>query len=127
MTFAEGIAQLKSEETRPDIYCIYTSSAYPDPDNVFFGAYHSSVIGGWQNPFYNNPAMDEMALKGRSEPLGASRDAIYNDLQKLVVDDAPDVFGVIERRKLTFRNNVSGFEFCPLVSQAVDFFPLSIT
>lgn len=40
--------------------------------------------------------------------------------------DAPDIFGVLERRKLAMRDNVRGFVFTPVGSNAIEAFGLSL-
>ena len=52
--------------------------------------------------------------------------AIYGDFQKKVVDDAPDIFGVLEQRKLGMRDNVQGYAFTPVASNAIEAWPLSL-
>jgi peptide/nickel transport system substrate-binding protein len=47
-------------------------------------------------------------------------------MQKQVVDDAPDIFGVLEKRKLALRAEVQNFRFTPIAGQAIEFFPLSL-
>ncbi len=44
--------------------------------------------------------------QGRAEQDEAKRIAIYREFQEKVVADAPDIFGVLERRKLALRDNV---------------------
>ncbi len=40
--------------------------------------------------------------------------------------DAPDIFGVLERRKLAMRDNVQNFRFTPVASNAIEAFGLSL-
>ena len=56
----------------------------------------------------------------------AKRKAIYAEFQKTVVADAPDIFGVLEKRKLALRSDVKSFVFTPVASNAIEFFPLSL-
>ena len=43
-----------------------------------------------------------------------------------MVADAPDIFGVLEQRKLAMRDTVQNFKFTPVASNAVELFPLSL-
>ena len=56
----------------------------------------------------------------------AKRKAIYAEFQKAVVADAPDIFGVLEKRKLAMRSEVKNFTFTPVASNAIELFPLSL-
>jgi peptide/nickel transport system substrate-binding protein len=94
---------------------------------VAFAAYHSSRNGNWQNAVYANPEVDALIERGRAEPDSAKRVAIYRDMQQKVVADAPDIFGVLEKRKLALRDNVKGFQFAPVASNAIECFGLSLT
>ena len=54
------------------------------------------------------------------------RKAIYKEFQEAVVADAPDIFGVLEQRKLAHARHVQNFIFTPVASNAVELFPLSL-
>ena len=40
--------------------------------------------------------------------------------------DAPDIFGVLEKRKLAIRSDVQNFKFMPVASNATELFDLSL-
>lgn len=120
------VAACKSPETFPDLFTVYQTANYGDPDNIAFAAYHSSRNGGWQNAVYKNPEVDALIEAGRKETDAAKRVEIYGKMQEMVVADAPDVFGVLERRKLGMRDSVKGFAFAPVASNAIECHGLSI-
>ncbi len=63
---------------------------YPDPDNFLYVLFHSDNAGpGGNGAFYNNPEVDRMLEKGRSMAPGAERVALYQELEKKIVEDAP--------------------------------------
>ena len=70
--------------------------------------------------------MDALIEKGRSEQDEGKRKAIYKEFQEAVIADAPDIFGVLEQRKLAMRDTVLNFKFTPVASNAVELFPLSL-
>jgi len=76
---------------------------------------------------YANPEVDALIERGRAEPDNAKRVAIYREMQQKIVADAPDIFGVLEKRKLALRDNVKGFQFAPVASNAIECFGLSLT
>lgn len=125
-TFPEMITAAAKPETLPDFFEIYETANYADPDNVAFAAYHSSTIGSWQNPSYSNPEVDELIAQGRSTQEEAKRKAIYQKFQEVVVSDAPDLFGVLESRRLAIRAEVKGYKFTPVSSNAPDMVPISL-
>ena len=126
MVWPDMVASCRSPETFPDFFPVYQTANYGDPDNIAFAAYHSSRNGNWQNAVYANPAVDDLIMRGRSELDETKRKAIYQEMQEKVVADCPDIFGVLERRRLALRDNVKGFVFTPVASNAVELFPLSL-
>ncbi len=126
MIWPDMVAACRSPETFPDLFPVYQTANYGDPDNIAFAAYHSSRNGNWQNAVYANPEVDKLIEAGRAEPNEAKRIAIYKEMQQKIVADAPDIFGVLERRKLAMRDQVKGFSFVPVASNAIELFPLSL-
>ena len=126
MIWPDMVAATRSPETTPDFFPVYQTANYADPDNIAFAAYHSSRNGNWQNPVYSDPQVDGLIEKGRAEQNEAARVAIYKALQQKIVADAPDIFGVLELRKLALRDSVQGFAFTPVASNAVECGGLSL-
>jgi peptide/nickel transport system substrate-binding protein len=62
--------------------------------------------------------------RGETDP--EKRRALYVRFQRMVMDDSPDIFGVLEKRKMAMRTNVKGFVFTPVASNAIELFPLSL-
>lgn len=126
LKWPDMVAACASPETFPDLFPVYQTANYGDPDNIAFAAYHSSRNGGWQNAVYHNPEVDALIEAGRSEIDPEKRVAIYREFQEKVVADAPDVFGVLERRRLGLRDSVKGYSFTPVASNAIEAWPLSL-
>ncbi|MFD2236525.1 ABC transporter substrate-binding protein [Aureimonas populi] len=126
MNWPDMVAACQSPETFPDLFPVYQTANYGDPDNIAFAAYHSSRNGGWQNAVYANPEVDALIEEGRTQIDPARREEIYAEFQRKVVEDAPDIFGVLERRKLGMRDTVQNYRFTPVASNAIEAFGLSL-
>ncbi len=126
MVWPDMVASTKTPQTNADFFPVYQTGNYADPDNVAFAAYHSSRNGNWQNPVYKNPKVDALIEQGRGEVDPKKRAAIYAEFQRIVVDDAPDIFGVLEKRRIAMRDTVQGFVFTPVASNAIDLQKLSL-
>lgn len=126
MNWPDMVAACKSPETFPDLFPVYQTANYGDPDNIAYAAYHSSRNGGWQNAVYKNPEVDALIAAGRAEVDPAKRMEIYSKFQELVVADAPDIFGVLEKRRLAMRDTVKNYHFTPVASNAIEVFGLSM-
>lgn len=127
MIWPDMVAACASPQTFPDLFPVYQTANYGDPDNIAFAAYHSSRNGNWQNAVYANPEVDALIERGRTESDEGKRIAIYREMQQKVMADAPDIFGVLEKRKLALRDNVKGFSFVPVASNAIECFGLSLS
>ncbi|MET0741890.1 MAG: ABC transporter substrate-binding protein [Microvirga sp.] len=121
------VAMAKSPDTMTDFYSIFQSPNYADPDNTAFAAYHSSRNGQWQNPVYKNPEVDRLIEAARAEVDPGRRAALYKSFQELVVDDAPDIFGLLELRKFAMRDNVQNYQFSPVAANTFEVLPLSLS
>ena len=126
LVWPDIVATAKSPETTADFYPVYQTANYGDPDNIAFAAYHSSRNGGWQNPVYHSARVDALIMQARAETDETKRKGLYLDFQQQVVADAPDIFGVLEKRKLALRSEVGGFVFTPVASNAIELFGLSL-
>lgn len=126
MIWPDMVAACRTPETFPDLFPVYQTANYGDPDNIAFAAYHSSRNGNWQNAVYKNPEVDALIEQGRTEMDEAKRIAIYGQMQEKIVADAPDIFGVLERRRLAMSDKVKGFVFVPVASNAIECQGLSI-
>ena len=120
------VASTKTPATTADFFPVYQTANYADPDNIAYAAYHSSRNGNWQNPVYKNPKVDELIEKGRAEIDPKKRAAIYAEFERTVVEDAPDIFGVLEKRRLAVRSEVQNLVFTPVASNAIDMLNLSL-
>ncbi len=109
LNWPDMVALCQSPKSFSGLFPVYQTANYGDPDNIAFAAYHSSRNGIWQNPVYKNPEVDALIEAGRAEIDPDKRMAIYGDFQKKVVEDAPDIFDVLERRKLGMRDAVQGY------------------
>lgn len=126
MVWPDIVAMAKSPDTMADFYSIFQSANYADPDNTAFAAYHSSRNGQWQNPVYKNPEVDKLIEEARAEVDTAKRAELYRKFQEVVVEDAPDVFGVLELRKFAVLDNVQNYAFCPVAANTFEVWPLSL-
>ncbi|MBL3569795.1 ABC transporter substrate-binding protein [Rhodovulum sulfidophilum] len=126
MRWPEMVAACASPDTLPDFFPVYQTANYGDPDNFAYAAYHSASNGNWQNPVFADPEVDRLIEAGGTETDIDTRKAIYGDFQRKVVADAPDLFGVQERRKLGLRDAVRGHVFTPVAANAIECWPLSL-
>jgi peptide/nickel transport system substrate-binding protein len=90
---------------------------YADPNMQSWFFFYSGNAGpGWNFAFYNNTRIDQLLLSGRSEADANKRQLIYNELQKITVDEVPYIW-VSQGRGyggIVLRSWVQGYVFNPL-------------
>ncbi len=64
-------------------------TARHDPDGYVYNGFHSKTPNA---AGYNNPRMDELLVKARTTIDVAQRKALYRDIQRLLLDDAPNIW-----------------------------------
>jgi ABC-type transport system substrate-binding protein len=59
----------------------------PDPDNMLFPLLHSASLTN--RTFYRNPRVDQLLEQARQELDEAQRIALYREVERIVLHDAP--------------------------------------
>ncbi len=127
LTWPDMVAAARSPETQSDFMAVWQSSNYADLDNFAFPAFHSSQNGNWTNPVFSDPKVDEMVVAARVGTDPTERTRIYHQMQAYVVDQATDIYCATLQRLIAHRDNLQGFSYTPIGSNAPEFFPLSLT
>ncbi len=87
-----------------------------DPDTLPSLALHSDALpeaGGFNSGYYANPELDALLDRARATTDEARRGAIYAEVQALVHDEAPWLFGAHWRQNAVTAAAVSGFVLQP--------------
>ncbi|MBV8183574.1 MAG: hypothetical protein JOY76_02695, partial [Hyphomicrobiales bacterium] len=84
-----------------------------DPDNFVGELFNSSRIPVTNTPRYKNPEVDKLLDQAARESDPQKRLALYSDIQKKILDDAPWIFvnSVLQVRAI--RKEVKGFVLNP--------------
>ncbi|MCD6590864.1 MAG: ABC transporter substrate-binding protein [Candidatus Aenigmarchaeota archaeon] len=127
MSWTDAVALFANPDTSPDLFPLYSSSAYPDPDNYLWSAYHSSQAGKWTNPgYYENPELDLLLEEARGRIDIEKRKELYNRAQEIIVEDAVNIFGVSPPDFHVWSPKVKGLDYCPVQGSDEDFYWLRI-
>jgi peptide/nickel transport system substrate-binding protein len=85
--------QVSKPENTPNVSQVFVDAVTGDPDTLLYGQYHSSSAGTWLSPEYLKDAkVDELLEKGRTADSEAGRAAVYEELNKRLLELAPDIF-----------------------------------
>ncbi|MDR3265696.1 MAG: ABC transporter substrate-binding protein [Synergistaceae bacterium] len=112
MEWGAFLEKLKQREQQ--LYLQAWNSVIADPDYSLFGVFHSSQkLTGLNRGVYGNLAVDKLLDDGKRVSDGPEREAIYHQLQHLIVDDAAWGFLHVNELLIGMRENVRGFLFDP--------------
>ena len=127
LTWPNMVARGSKVETSPDMFAAFVTPIFNDPDAVAY-QYHKSAWGKYYaTSHYNNEKVWELIDKARTVIDWDERQKLYTDIQKMIVDDAPEIFGMQYNRRWAIRDWVKGFVFCPVrFTNEVDMYPLYI-
>jgi len=127
MAWADAVSTFEDPKMSPAMFPLYASTAFPDPDNYLWSAYHSSQAGAWTNPgHYKNPEMDALLEEARATADQAERGKLYRQAQKLAVGDAVNIFGVSAPDFHIYSPDVKGLDYCPVMGSEEDFYWLRL-
>jgi len=121
------VARGSKIETSPDLMAVFTTPIMDDPDVVAI-QYHKVSWGKYYGShFYQNEKVWEMIEKARFAVDWPTRQKLYEQIQIQIMEDAPEVFGMLYNRRWAFRKHVKGFHFSPVrFTSEIDIYPLYI-
>lgn len=127
LTWANMVARGSKVETSPDMIAIFATPVSTDPDAVAI-QYHPSSHGAYYGVhYYDNPEVTKLIEEARFTSDWAKRAPLYAKIQQMIVDDQPEIFGMMRERRIVYRDWVKGFEYSPVrMTEEVDFYPLYI-
>ena len=104
--FATFLAGVTAGEQ--DMHVLHWNNITADPD-YGLALWHSTNIGASNRFRYHNPEVDRLLDQGRAELDPAVRTEIYNEVQRLIVEDMPAIFLVHGEELVALSPNVEGF------------------
>ncbi len=88
---------------------------YPDPDDFLYSQFHSRNIGTAGNfSGYANPRVDDLLERARFEIDPKTRIALYQQVEQMILDDAPWVVVFHYTTHVLVKPNVRGVKLMPL-------------
>ncbi|MFT8871803.1 MAG: ABC transporter substrate-binding protein [Sporolactobacillus sp.] len=87
---------------------------FVDPDEFLYNIFHTNGAYNQQN--YSNKQVDKLLDAGRTTMNQSARQKIYDEAQKIIVNDAPMVFLYANGQASAMTDNVHGFDVNPTVT-----------
>ena len=121
------VARGSKPDTCPNMISVYVTPVATDPDTVAY-QYHRDSWGLYYGmSHYENAEVWKMIGEARGMTDKPRRMALYGEIQKRIVADQPEIFGMIPNRTWSMRDYVKGFSFSPIwFTGELDFHPLWI-
>jgi peptide/nickel transport system substrate-binding protein len=127
LTWPNMVARASKVESSPDLMAVFATPLSTDADAVAYQYHRNSWGKYYGSSFYNNPDVWGLIERARTLARWEERAPLYADIQKRIVTDAPEVFGMLANRRWGMRDHVKGFVFCPVrFTGEVDLYPLAI-
>ena len=125
LTRDDMVARGSRAGTSPDMMAIFATPASSDPDAVAI-QYHPSSHGRYYGAHhYDNPEVTKLIEEARFTGDWEKRAPLYAKIQQMIVDDQPEIFGMMRERRIVYRDRVKGFEYSPVrMAEEVDLYPL---
>jgi peptide/nickel transport system substrate-binding protein len=99
--------QVTKVDSTPDISQVFVNAVTADPDTLLYGMYHSRDTATWQSSEHlKDPKVDELLDKARAENDPKAREAIYVELNKLLVSLAPTIYAYDNQAVFAASNRV---------------------
>ena len=105
----------KTIETTPDIWTLWVSTFYADPNNWVGEMYNSRSWGTWKaGSWYKNPKVDTLLDRAATTTDHAQRQAAYEEAARIVVDEAASIFIYNTKWYGPYAKSVKNIRFCPV-------------
>lgn len=127
MTWPNMTALAEDAKTSPDMMAVFTTPVATDPDAVAFQYAKGSWGKYYGSHYLDDPELEKLIIAGRQTTDWEKRAAIYAKVQKRIVADQPEIFGMLANRRWARRDWVKGFKFSPVhFTGEVDLYQLQI-
>ncbi len=114
-------------ETSPDFMAVFTTPVSNDPDAIAIQYHPSSAGSYYYSHFYENPRVTYLVERARATFDWETREKMYDEIQRIVLDGATEIFGMLYNRRWAFRDFIQGYRFCPLrMTSEIDVYNLYI-
>lgn len=103
-----------------EMFEIGWSPAVPDPDMGLWAPLSTFTIGAGGNfSRYSNPKVDELLKQGRTLSDSPEREAIYKEIQEMVIEECPWIFQYNSEEVIGVQKNIENLNVAPFGYQSL--------
>jgi peptide/nickel transport system substrate-binding protein len=127
LTWPNIVARGSKPETAAAVTAIFATPVSTDPDAIAY-QYHPKSWGRYYGShFYDNPKVKGLIETARYETDWSKRAPMYEEIQKIIVEDQTEIFGMMRNRQIAYRDYVKGFSYSPVrMTTEIDLYGLRI-
>jgi len=105
-----------SMEATPHLMGIFDTLKYPHPDSHTYGLYHPSSHGSYRSTAWLNVPEITQKLEAARRAVNLDEQiALYQEVQELIVDEAPSLYISNPFHRIAYRDHVKGYTFVGLL------------
>jgi peptide/nickel transport system substrate-binding protein len=121
------VSRMAKPETAPHHTGWWNTLKVPDPDSYLSGWLTPASWGGFQGMcYYDNPKVTKLIASSLAETDLAKRKALIDEIQQLVIEDAPAVLLTNPSFSLARREWVKGWTYVNSVNYCLEVYPISV-
>jgi peptide/nickel transport system substrate-binding protein len=121
------VSRMAKPETAPHHVPWWNTLKVPDPDSYLSGWLTPASWGGFQGMcYYDNPTVTKLIADSVAVVDPAKRKSIIDEVQKLVVEDAPAILLTNTSFSLARREWVKGWTYVNSVNYCLEFYPVTV-
>lgn len=110
--WADILSQVTKPETTRSLMGLSLAADYADPDALLYQGWHSKGNGSWSGAmWYSNPKLDTLIDQGRTVSDVEKRLGIYQEAQKILIEDSPGIFLANIPVRVALNKSVGGYDF----------------
>lgn len=109
-----ALNRLADPDKRADVIPLWKSMFYVDPNNWIGEGFGSRYHGQRTLSFYSNPKFDALLDRALALTSRAERQPLYEEMSRIVSDDAAGIFVYNTRWNGPYSTRVSGIRFSPV-------------
>lgn len=125
--WVNAVATFSDPNKSPLMFPIYSASDFPDPDAFLWSAFYSGSAGTWTGAsWYKNPQVDQQLVQARSTIDQTQRNSLYDQIQKTILDEAVEVFAMVQTGGVPYRDSLVNYQYCPVMGSSPWWYDMSI-
>jgi peptide/nickel transport system substrate-binding protein len=115
---------LSNPDTAEHTYGLVWWPTLATPYDYMWSVFDTAAQGsnGYNWGYYSNPKLDKLLDQASQDPNDVERKQLYDEAQKLLVEDSPALYVYEKSYRLPMSEKVKGFIFNGMYSETMDFY-----